>query len=77
MCTLHEKQPSVDIIFPPALLGYNSGSIGNVGMSPRSGGPIFEPLVSGLIVDKQCPYNKKTTSKKKFQYNLATGESYT
>jgi len=51
--TLHEKHPSVDIIFPPKLLGYNSGSIGNVGMSPRSGGFILEPLVSGLMVDRQ------------------------
>jgi len=50
---LHEKQPSVDIIFPPELLGYNSGSMGNVGISPRSGGPLFEPMVRGLMVDRQ------------------------
>lgn len=52
---MHEKQPSVDIILPPELFGYNSGSMGNVGMSPRSGGPMFDPLVNGLMVDKQWP----------------------
>lgn len=54
--TLHEKQPSVDMILPPALLGYSSGSMANVGMSPRSGGwCAFGPLMIGLIVDKQWP----------------------
>lgn len=61
--TLHEKQPSVDIIFPPKLLGYNSGSMGNVGMSPKSGGPMFGTMFEpadfrGLMVDRQWPCNK-------------------